>query len=186
MELNINQKCQLIVSGDWDIEYFNPENQNKIELLVYDDDWTTYKIEKNRTSETLVWDLEKDGLYKYYQFNLNKSVTNVDVSNPESLIKYYNSNATSTDRNCTRIFSICKLRNCTVQLEKESIHNFINHPCRKMSDQSNRDLMLIAIFVLENLIVQQEYTKASMIVEALSTCNTLCKSNKSQTCNCHE
>ena len=184
MNLNINQKCQLIVSGNWDVANFNSNNQDKIELLVYDDDYSIYKIEKNRSSETLVWDLEKDGRYLYFQINLRKDIDTVDITNPNSIIAHLESPTNSTDYIAKEIFSICKLRNCTIQLEKESIHNFIKNPCTKTKDQFHRDILLIAIFVLENLIAQERYAEASMIVDSLSSCGTLCKS-ESKTCNCN-
>ena len=192
MELNINQKCQLVISGDWDVKNYDPETQDKIELLVYWDDYRIYKIETNRSaSDKIIWDLEKDGRYKYFQINLSKSVE-LDLT-PESIIKYLESHANSTDYVAKEIFSICKLRNCTIQLEKEAIHNFIHnykgHSCKKLKDQSNRDILLIAIFVLENLIVQEKYTEATMILESISTCDLLCKSYRSLAqcnCNCNE
>ena len=48
MELNINQSCQLIISGTWDVSGFDSNAENKIELLVYLDDPSIYKIETNR------------------------------------------------------------------------------------------------------------------------------------------
>lgn len=190
MELNINQKCQLIVSGNWDVLEFDSNVEDKIEVLVYWDDFTIYKIEKNRTSDTLIWDLEKDGRYKYFQINLKKDVDDIDITDPESIIKYIESKTNSTDYIVKEIFSICRLRNCTVQLEKESIHDFINHhkdySCKKIKGQSYKDILLIAIFVLENLIVQERYSEATMIIESLSMCNTLCKFNKLKTCNCND
>ncbi len=120
---------------------------------------------------------------------MNKNI-DIDKNDPEALINHVNSSANSTDFKKKDIFSICKLRNCTIELEKESIHNFINHhkeySCKKIKGQSTKDLLLIAVFVLENLIVKGKYLDATMIVESLSTCDTLCKSNKSQTCNCND
>lgn len=189
MELEINDKCQLIVSGMWDVENFNSGTQDKIEVLVYWDDYTKYQIVTNRTTDSLVWDLPKDGWFQYFQINLNKNI-DIDKNDPEALINHVNSSANSTDFKKKDIFSICKLRNCTIELEKESIHNFINHhkeySCKKIKGQSTKDLLLIAVFVLENLIVKGKYLDATMIVESLSTCDTLCKSNKSQTCNCND
>ena len=69
MELNINQKCQLVISGEWDVVNFNNPEEHKIELIVHAEDPSIYMIEIDRTSKELIWDLEKDGLYIYRQIN---------------------------------------------------------------------------------------------------------------------
>lgn len=191
MELNINQNCQLIVSGEWDVANYNSEYQNKIELLVYLDNYDIYKIEVNRdSSNNIVWDLEKDGRYRYFQINLSKS-EEIDL-NPESIINHLSSKTNSTDYVVKDIFSLCKLRNCTIQLEKESIYNFIHNykgdSCKKLKNQPIKDILLISIFVLENLISMEKYTEAEMILESLSTCDMLCKSytSPSTSCNCND
>ena len=188
MELNINQSCQLIISGTWDVSGFDSNTENKIELLVHLDDPSIYKIETNRSDTTLVWNLEKDGLYKYVQINLPKNV-NLDTMDAVKLIEYLNNPTNSVDFVEKQIFSICKLRTCTIQLEKEAIHNFVNNhnikSCKKDSGQSVKDLLLIAVFVLENLISQERYTEAQMIINSLDSCGVLCRSQKLQTCNCN-
>ena len=190
MELNINQNCQLVISGEWDVVEIDPNVEDRIELLVYVEDPSIYKIETNRSNATLVWDLDRDGFYKYFQINLPKDM-DITISDlvSRSLIQYLSEPTNSTDFVEKSFFSICKLRNCTVQLEKEVIHNFVNNcrtkSCKKIQDKSTKDILLIAIFVLENLISQERYTEAQMIVDSLSTCGTLCNSQKTQMCNCN-
>lgn len=190
MELNINQNCQLVITGNWDVPNLN-NTEDKVELLVNFYDPSVYKIEINRDLSTaLVWDLEKDGYYKYFQINLPQG-TNIKSEELISwaLVNYLNLPSNSTDFVVKDFFSICKLRNCVLQLEKEAIHNFINNcklkNCKKLEGQSNKDILLMAIFVLEHLIARERFTEANMILESMPQCETLCKSINIKTCNCN-
>ena len=87
------------------------------------------------------------------------------------------------------IFSICKLRKCTIAQEKLAIEEFLStcnkRNCNKRSSQQPvRDVLLISIFVLEHLISQEKYLEAERILESLDSCRNLC-GNNIKTCNCN-
>ena len=87
--------------------------------------------------------------------------------NPIDRIKEYtNSNGGWTYEE--NIFSICKLRKCTIAQEKLAIEEFLStcnkRNCNKRSSQQPvRDVLLISIFVLEHLISQEKYLEAERI-----------------------
>ena len=188
MELNINQKCQLVISGEWDVVNFNSPEEHKIELIVHAEDPSIYMIEIDRTSKELIWDLEKDGLYIYRQINWPKDKELGD-NVVETLFLKFPDPTNSIDYVDKNIFSICKLRNCVLQLEKEAIRNFASNcsknKCEKDESRSNKDILLISIFVLENLICRERYSEATMILDSLATCGNLCPT-KITKCNCNE
>lgn len=191
MELNINQNGELII-----MELPDKEGQTHVLEFVastIDPSYFAYWIDRN---DFLAWPMHEDGLYKYY-----KLPTNLD---PEELkafctkgLDYFlevmrdpkNSIGPISPDNEYDVFSIHNLRNCVLQMEKEAIWSFVQmcsgKNCRNKSyTRSTKDLLLIAIFVLENLISQERYTEAQMILDSLSTCSDICKSNKTFSCNC--
>lgn len=115
----------------------------------------------------LVVDVE-DGLYSYFVFygDSNFKLDEQSLEHPNA-----------------EFFSICNLRKCVFEHEKQSIYNFLNTCSKKnCNTKSNQDILLIAIFVLENLINNGKYSEATKIVNALSSCSNLCTV---KTCNCN-
>lgn len=181
MELKLNTNCQLFVEGVPTIK----EGYTTIELIVSDSNPSDFMIETNRTTDKIVYDLPTDGLYNYYEilWPIHKPMIFVDA-----MITSLGMGNLQEDQEVEvtqdSIFSICKLRNCTLNLEKQSINDFVNgkSSCKK-SGWREHDLLLVAVFVLENLICQQRFTEASMILEKVSSC-TICENNSYKPCNC--
>lgn len=182
MELKLNTNCQLFVEGV-------PEHKNgyiKIELVVSDSNPSDFIVETNRTNNRIVYDLPTDGLYHYYEINwpedkpmetMEKIIASLELGNlqEDQEVEVYP----------LSIFSICKLRNCTLNLEKQAISDFINNKrsC-KTSTRDYKDILLISVFVLENLICQNRYAEAGMLLDKLVSCSDLCENKPIKSCNC--
>lgn len=83
-------------------------------------------------------------------------------------------------------FSICKLRNCVVSLQKKSIGELSRTYCKKATEiEKMRDFLFISIYILENLICQERYTEALDILSSISRCGYLCESKSSRKSNCN-
>lgn len=180
MEIKSNIKCQLIIEG-------LPEKVDgfkKIEVILHNEQLDNFAVIVDRTEVDWTYDMPSDGLYIYYEIDWPE-----DESIPNDFIGYMMSDLSKlTEWERLKHFSICKLRHCTMELEKEMIYDFIsncnsNNCDKKSSEQYARDILLIGIFVLENLICQQRYSEATMILDSLTSCN-LCKDSITKKCNC--
>ena len=147
-----------------------------LEMIVGPDD---IKLLYKDRSEPIVEHIA-DGLYVYHLLLTNLDPETVDVNKISS---YNNSIGDWTE--VEKIFSICHLRNCVIELEKKSIENFLYKKCVKSSQQSTKDLLLISIFVLEHLISQEKYSEADRILKSLGSCGNLCGDVVTKTCNCN-
>ena len=192
MKLNINQNGERVI-----LEL--PDKKGRDHVLEFaastiDPSHFAYWVDRE---EALVFNLPKDGFYKYYIFPSSydvETLENLCKDGLETFLQHLDSPNNSigplTPENEYDIFSIHHLRSCVMQMEKEAIWEFVEM-CRgkncknKTSDKSTKDLLLIAIFVLENLIAQERYTEAQIILDSLSTCANICNTNKTFTCNCN-
>lgn len=184
MELKTNSKCQLIVDGLPN----KKEGFKTLELIIHDIDWKHYAVIEDRKTEHFIYDMQKDGLYSYYviYWEIEKEIP---LNLPVYLFDAKNHSIDYTLE--LQLFSICKLRNCVLALEKEAINDFISSvytkkKCEKNSNNYLKDYLLISIFVLENLICQEKYSEATMILDALETCGGLCNTVKINNCKCNE
>ena len=193
MELKLNTKCQLIVDGKPEIS----NGMHKIELIVLASDPSISLSVMDRTSNFLTYNLPKDGLYFYYEINCPigdledvSHLTTENILNRLEINYLEDAPTHSIDYTKQSVYSICKLRNCLLSLESKSIEDFANvcnkKNCMKYDVDRTKDLLLTAVFVLENLICQQRFSEADRILEALSSCNSLCNTNITNTCGCNE
>lgn len=185
MNWTFNQNCQLVFLDAPD----KNEYTHTLEVVEKQSDKTIYGIFIDRTDSVNI-NIE-DGLYCYYLLQTNNSEFIEEIKsglNPIDRIKEYtNSNGGWTYEE--NIFSICKLRKCTIAQEKLAIEEFLStcnkRNCNKRSSQQPvRDVLLISIFVLEHLISQEKYLEAERILESLDSCRNLC-GNNIKTCNCN-
>lgn len=190
MEWNINQNGEVVITQLPE----KGEYSHVLEFIASTVNPSVYKAYVNRT-ETLVFKLPDDGLYKHYILLSNRSeeeLYNICKNGLDEFLKIMNDvdNSIGYPEEELDIFSIHNLRQCVIKLEKQSILEFIQmykgRKCQNSTnDKSVRDMLLIAIFVLENLLCQEKYTEAQMIVDGLSSCAPLCNINKLLTCNCN-
>lgn len=173
MELKTNSKCQLILDGEMPT--------SGLEVIVYGDNYTV--VQRN-TSETNYWsfDMPEDGLFQYYVLQLNENEESNDI------LKYIQEIESTP---VSEVFSICKLRNCLLQKEKNYISSFLHGcktsgNCNKTNKESlERDFLLSTIFVLEHLICTGQTTDALRILKNVSSC-TICSDNKTtNSCRCN-
>ena len=161
-----------------------------------------------------LYKLPKDGWYVYYQFNtiihefttenigfyydpVNKTFMYNDIKvKNEDIINYIDSSNVD-DCIIEDIFSICKLRNCLLKLQKKYICKHIQNCHEVICDDEDqlrtyRDFLFVSVYMLENLICQQRYIEALTILSKISTCNPICEeldttstSNPVNDCNCN-
>ena len=172
MNWAFNQNCQLVISDLPNKGAY----AHTLEMIVDPDG--TKMLYKDR-SESIVEHV-KDGLYNYYLLLTNLNPDTIDI-NKISLHDNSIGDWTETEK----IFSICNLRKCVIELEKKSIEDFLYKRCEKSSQQSTKDLLLISIFVLEHLINQEKYSEAERILTSLGSCENLCGDVITKTCNCN-
>lgn len=169
MKLLTNSRCQLILDG------LKPEVG--LEIIVYNDKYTV--VERDDDSTEFYFDMPEDGLFQYFVLTFEEE--------PKDLLEYIEDNALMP---VAEIFSICKLRNCLLHLEKDFITSFLkgcntNTHCSNDASNVTRDFLLSTIFVLEHLICTGQTTEALRILKNISSC-TLCSDNKStNNCGCN-
>ena len=168
MKLLTNSKCQLILDG------LKPEKG--LEVIVYNDKYTV--VERESDSTEFFFDMPEDGLFQYFVLNFEEE--------PEDLLEYIEDKSLMP---IVEMFSICKLRNCLLNVEKDYISKFLkecstNSHCSNDSIDVTRDFLLSTIFVLEHLICTGQTVEATRILKNISSC-TLCSNNKTTNCGCH-
>lgn len=189
MKWVFNQNCQLIIE-DWDVE---TGYDNVFEIVVHMSSGK-FGIFKNRTETKQVVDIEYDGLYNIYVVKTNHPIDNLEKKlkgtwdSFREWLKSEEGEIFELEGPVEQIFSICNLRKCAIALERESIEEFLS-TCGKKNCNTRtvkhytRDLLLIAIFVLENLICQGKFAEAENIIESLSSCGTICGNQIKSCCN---
>lgn len=168
MKLLTNSKCQLILDGD------KPETG--LEVIVYNNKYTV--IERENDSTEFFFDMPEDGLFQYFVLNFEEE--------PKDLLEYIEDNSLMPT---VEMFSICKLRNCLLNAEKDYVSKFLkgcntNSHCSNDTEDSIRDFLLSTVFVLEHLICTGQTVEATRILKNINSC-TLCSDNKSTNCGCH-
>lgn len=77
-----------------------------------------------------------------------------------------------------KVFSICKLENCLVSLQKKVIENcYVNKCSTNVDIKYKRDFVFDSIYVLNYLINAHNYEEASRILSNLQSCGDLCQSD---------
>lgn len=178
-----------------------------VEFVIYEDGNSGFYISENLDNE-FVFDLPKDGLYAYYKIKIYKKeyiedATNnkfyyddkimfgdEEIVNPEDIINKLDISYGIIDYYEHPIFSLCKLENCILSLEKNTILNESNDylgtaNCNK-NDQikKQRDFLFITLFVLKNLICQKRFVEAKEVLDSISSCESLCENLKNTKSNC--
>ena len=160
--------------------------------------------------------LKKDGLYVYYKIMMYKkayiddSYENKFYYDEESDKIYFGNNEVKDfsevldlfktnnygiiDYFEFPIFSICHLRNCLSELQRKVIFSGIKDCAASSSNceknktyKSQRDFLFITLQILEQLICLERYDEAEEILEAISTCGSICSElvDKTNGCNCN-
>lgn len=168
MKLLTNSKCQLILEGS------KPEAG--LEVIVYNDKYTV--VERESDSTEFFFDMPEDGLFQYFVLNFEEE--------PKDLLEYIEDKSLMP---IVETFSICKLRNCLLNAEKDYISKFLkgcstNSHCSNDNMDITRDFLLSTIFVLEHLICTGQTAEATRILKNIGSC-TLCSDNKTTNCGCH-
>lgn len=168
MKLLTNSKCQLILEGS------KPEAG--LEVIVYNDKYTV--VERESDSTEFFFDMPEDGLFQYFVLNFEEE--------PKDLLEYIEDKSLMP---IVETFSICKLRNCLLNAEKDYISKFLkgcstNSHCSNDNTDITRDFLLSTIFVLEHLICTGQTAEATRILKNIDSC-TLCSDNKTTNCGCH-
>lgn len=171
MNITIDSKCNLKITECSEVG----SNEIKLIFLKKDDNyWQVFKYNDKVN-------LEKDGTYVCYEKNFSKEIADDLLKKPLKDVEKAFEGVSGQ-----KFFSICNLRNCVLALERETLLNF--KKCEKLTESKKlRDFLLVAIFVLENLICDPtRYIEAEEILESLqSDCSPICsKINNNFNCNC--
>ena len=172
MKLTTNSDCQLILDGK------KPETG--LEVIVYGDKYTI--VERNAESTVFYFDMPEDGLFQYFVLTFKEE--------PKDLLEYIQDNSITPEEGC-KVFSICKLRKCLLNKEKDYVSKFLRgcntgvHCKASDSEDTMRDFLLSTVFVLEHLICAGQTTEALRILKNIQSC-TLCSDDKTTTnCGCN-
>lgn len=214
VNVKINGNCQLIATPikDLDLEsVLNPCLSDSdatmfLEFVVSPNLNVNSTLRLSRSLHYYEVNLPEDGLYIYYKLKIfNKRYVEKDYSglcyDPiNEVLMFKNEKLTNIlevlpylDQGFTLeyikvpVFSICRLQNCLMQLQKNSISKCNHGLCDKFdSDKQIRDFLFISIYILENLICEERFGEADDILKSLESCVPICKSISSSKsdCNC--
>lgn len=169
-------------------------------LVITEKEFNTYKYK-----------LPKDGLYVYYKLAIQKKeylyneydkkiyydngkviYKNREIKDPSELIDYLTLTGVGILDYCEEaIFSLCNFEHCVFEIEKQILSQSLKTcgsvDCDKnKSLRDQRNFLFISLAVLKHLISEEKYDDVEEILEALSSCGSLCKDlkNSSKGCNC--
>jgi len=175
MNISIDSKCKIKITECLEVG----ESETKLIFLKKNDShWEIFEYDKDYRPT-----LNHDGLYECFEKNFEKELAKELLTVPLKEIEEHFKVGSVTKK----FFSICNLRKCVLELEKRTLLNSINCNSKTHSEEKKlRDLLLIAIFVLENLICDEaRYSEAEEILDAMwSDCGHLCSKITNNTCNC--
>lgn len=174
MDIAIDNKGKLKITNCSTI------NDGEIRLIyLYHNDkcWEVYKYSSDDRHE-----LPHDGEYICYEKGFDPEIAENLLTSGLNDVKIAFNGA-----NHKSFFSISKFRDCVLTLEKETLLNY-SAKCStsvKSEDKKLRDLLMIAIFVLENLICDDKrYPEAQEILDSMwNECGHFC-SKVNNNCNC--
>lgn len=174
----INELCQLVAVQE---DYI--EGVTYIEFIKSDhiDVADTDRISEG--SEVYVLDLPEDGSYTYYRFQ-DSELLYIDgmLKSFDDILKIKD----QLDYFEYTVFSLCKMQNCLIELQKESICNCSDLKCNQSSEESKMiNFLFISLYVLENLIYRKKFYDAESILKSLSTCIPICNNVTQNNCNCN-
>lgn len=134
----------------------------------------------------------------YYCSNIiNENVYNLDdiINNSKIIVNhlefkdFIQQNVASQTLYCPekKLFSICKLQKCLVNLQKQLLFNTSNCSLDKCSTREDirntRDFLMGAMYVFDYLKDIQNYTEAQRILDNMISCSNICD-NILEDCNC--
>lgn len=155
-----------------------------------------------------IWDLPKDGYYKYYKILVYKSPlkgqiywdgitlrNGNDILNLSDLDSYLVNptiaNSLGILKYCKPIelFSICQLKKCVTEMQQKYIQNQLlwctKTYCKQYDDEEFK-FLFITVNLLEKLIECKKFSKAEKILESISTCTSVCSNLEyNKKCNCN-
>ena len=120
-------------------------------------------------------------LKEYIQTILKNSTEYVDY------IELYK-NLGSQSFSCKKmLFTICKLTQCFVNLQRNAIDSQVYNKCNTDDKLiENRDFILCSLYVLDYLKDIGQYQEAQRILENITECNGLCKQSvNTSSCGCN-
>lgn len=172
---------------------------------------TTVKISEDQFEEYR-FTLPKDGLYVYYKLMVYKKssldaeyknklyfnekdeefyLNDKKIINFEDLLLYLDQTGFVVDYYEQPVFSLCKLEHCVFNLQRTALLPIMKfcgkNTCEESkNDKNQRNFLFISLEVLKHLISEEKYDEAEEILEALSSCGSLCKdiSNNHSNCGC--
>lgn len=193
MNWTINQNCQLIIDDLPTKEDASGNEYTSVVEVIYNKYEDSFWGIVNR-EVSIEYNLKTDGRYKYLKVLSNRDAQELEhlLLTPNTFLELLDSPIDSIGPSAyeEEIFSICHLRKCAFEHEKKAIEEFLStcnkRNCNKKSpQQSVRDILLISVFVLENLICKHRYKEAERILESLGSCGNLCDNISNKTCCCN-
>lgn len=206
IKIAINSNCELIATppefitsqDSYYLEFIynpsiNPEDTMKIsnnrdyyQQELYEDGLYVYHFIEMPAKHALISPDEYPDLY--YDEDSGEIMLDNKVADLNTIISRYTSNSTISTGEIKYIeipiFSICKLKNCILNIQKHNLINCKSNKCTSPIDDVN-GFLFISLYVLEALISEGKYAEADEILSAVNTCNLVCKNRSTKKCNCN-
>ncbi len=183
------------------IEFITGKNVDSSKTMILTEtEFNTYR-----------YSLKEDGLYVYYKIAIQKKeflgeeyknkiyydngkimYKDQEIKDPSELISYLTLTGVGILDYCEEVvFSLCKLEHCVFEIQRQILKASLKtcglNDCDKLKTiKDQRNFLFISLAVLRHLISEEKYDDAEEILEALSSCGSLCKDlkNSSKDCNC--
>lgn len=164
-----------------------------LHLVIPSKDWFDQEISKSTGSTIPLYDCVyySDGEYLYKYSNGESKYTDVNE------IVNRNIEGTTISKTCENYVSICFLRKCYVSLCQKILNDRSIKYCLECTDKNNidsdlifkRDYVWMAINIVRYLVQFEQLAEAERVIERISGCNGLCKSewssiSSSSNCGC--
>jgi hypothetical protein len=125
--------------------------------------------------------MPEDGLFQYFVLPYD------EIREATDLIEFIQDKVKVPQ---AEVFSICKLRNCLLKMEKDYVNAFLkgcvtNSHRSNDSENTTRDFLLATVFVLEHLICAGNTSEALRILKNIQSCTSCANINSKNNCGCN-
>ena len=201
----INANGELVV---YPLCITDEEDTTKVYYLEFLDNETINQndtLKLSDTSDYYIYKLPEDGMYIYYKLCIYSKESkpsdyeglyydeesdelmfqNEVLNNIADVLPYLEMGYVR-DWFKIEVFSILKLQNCLLSLQKSQLIDKYNKQCGSSQEYQFLNFLFISIYVLENLIQERRFGEAIDILNMISSCDGMCNKNtaKNSKCNC--
>ena len=201
--LSINSNCELIATPN---SFDEVKDRYFLEFIINPNINPNDTVRISNTRSYYTQGLCEDGLYVYYMITMPSKtlieegypdlyydhetkklmLDNKELTDVTTLLNRLEPSSGAIEYTEIPLFSICKLKKCILEIQRNAIINCRKHKCENIINVNN-EFLFISLYVLEALIGQGRYAEADEVLSSVNSCSSVCNSvtHRIKNCNCN-